>query len=184
MQQQVLFIQGGGGDGTHDEWDSKLVESLGRELGPAYEIRYPRMPNEAEPTYASWKAALENELATLHDGAILVGHSLGGTILINAVGAEPPELALRGVFLVAAPFVGKHGWPSEDIEPVADLGASLPAQVPVYLYHGSEDETVPFEHVGLYARAIPQAVVRRLTGRNHQLNDDLSEVAADIRRLG
>lgn len=29
---QVLFIQGGGA-GTHDEWDGKLVESLRRELG-------------------------------------------------------------------------------------------------------------------------------------------------------
>jgi len=37
--------------------------------------------------------------------------------------------------------------------------------------------------IGLYARAIPQAVVRRLTGRDHQLNNDMSEVAADIRRL-
>jgi len=40
-----------------------------------------------------------------------------------------------------------------------------------------------YEHVGLYARAIPQAVVRRLTGRDHQLNNDMSEVATDIRRL-
>ena len=54
----------------------------------------------------------------------------------------------------------------------------------VYLYHGSKDETAPFEHVHLYAQAIPQAVVRRLSGRDHQLNNDMSEVAADIRRLG
>jgi predicted alpha/beta hydrolase family esterase len=180
---QVLFIQGGGARGTHDEWDSKLVASLERELGPDYEIHYPLMPNEAEPKYARWKAALESELAKLHDGAILVGHSIGATILVNALGEGPPGLKLRGVFLIAAPFVGKGGWPSEDIAPMSGLGAKLPAQVPVYLFHGSKDETAPFEHVDLYARAIPQAVVRRLADRNHQLNDDMSEVAADIRRL-
>jgi hypothetical protein len=38
--QQILFIQGGGA-GAHDEWDDKLVESLRRELGTGYEIRYP-----------------------------------------------------------------------------------------------------------------------------------------------
>jgi predicted alpha/beta hydrolase family esterase len=183
MPHQVLFIQGGGAEGTHDEWDDKLVASLGRKLGPDYEILYPLMPNEADPKYAHWKAALENQLAQLHDGAVLVGHSIGATILINALGEEPPDVALRGVFLIAAPFVGKDGWPSEDIEPMSGLGARLPAQVPIYLYHGSEDETAPFEHVSLYARAIPQAVVRRLTGRDHQLNDDMSEVAADIQRL-
>ena len=42
----------------------------------------------------------------------------------------------------------------------------------------------PFEHVRLYAKAIPRAVVRRLSGRDHQLNNDMSEVGADIRRLG
>ena len=113
----------------------------------------------------------------------MVGHSIGGTILINTLVEESPDLALSGIFLLAAPFVGEGGWPSEDIKPMSDLGKSLPAQTPVYAYHGSEDETVPFEHVGLYARAIPHAVVRRLTGRDHQLNNDLSEVAADIRRL-
>ena len=33
MPHQVLFIQGGGAEGTHDDWDNKLVEHLGRELG-------------------------------------------------------------------------------------------------------------------------------------------------------
>ena len=184
MPRQVLFIQGGGADGTHDEWDNKLAESLERELGPDYEIRYPRMPNEADPKYARWKAALRKEFATLDDGAILVGHSIGGTILISTLAEEPPDLALRGIFLLAAPFVGDRGWPTDDIAPMSDLGKSLSSQPPIYLYHGSDDETAPLEHVGLYAEAIPQAVVRRLTGRDHQLNNDLSEVAADIRRLG
>ena len=183
MPHQVLFIQGGG-EGAHDEWDNKLVESMGRELGPNYEIRYPHMPNEADPKYARWKAALRKEFGRLDDGAILVGHSIGGTILINALAEEAPDLALNGIFLLAAPFVGESGWPSEDIKPMSGLGKKLPAQTPVYVYHGSEDDTAPFEHAGLYARAIPQAIVRRLPGRDHQFNNDMSEVAADIRRLG
>ena len=110
-------------------------------------------------------------------------YGIGGTILINTFVEESPDLASSGIFLLAAPFVGEGGWPSEDIKPMSDLGKRLPAQTRVYAYHGSEDETVPLEHVGLYARAIPQAVVRRLTGRDHQLNNDMSEVATDIRRL-
>jgi predicted alpha/beta hydrolase family esterase len=183
MPHQVLFIQGGGAEGVHDEWDNRLVEDLGRELGPDYEIRYPQMPKEAEPDYARWKAALKREFGRLDDGLILLGHSIGGTILIHALAEETPDLQLRGIFLLAAPFVGEDGWPGEDIKPVSDLGRRLPEQIPVYVYHGSEDETVPYEHIGLYARAIPQAVVRRLTGRDHQLDNDMSEVAADIRRL-
>lgn len=182
MPHQVLFVQGGG-EGTHDEWDNKLVESLGHELGADYQIRYPRMPDEAEPNYARWRAALEKELAKLGDGAILVGHSIGGTILINTLADVPPERALRGIILVAAPFVGEGGWSSDDIQPMANLGEELPPRTPVHIFHGSKDETAPLAHASLYAKAIPRAVVRQLAGRNHQLDDDMSEVAADIRRL-
>jgi predicted alpha/beta hydrolase family esterase len=184
MTRQLLFVQGGGGKNAHDEWDSKLVESLERELGPDYEIRYPRMPNEEDPNYASWKADLRKELDKLDDGAILVAHSIGATILAHSLAEDPPKRPPTGIFLVSMPFIGKDGWSSDDIKPDPKLGSKLPEQSSVYLYQGSEDEIVPFEHARLNAKAIPQAVVRKLAGRNHQLDNDMSEVAADIRRLG
>src|SRR5262245_16685401 len=180
MTKQVLFVQGGG-DGTHDDWDNKLVESLSKELGPGYEIRYPVMPNEANPSYAAWKEVLETEIAALKSGAVLVGHSVGGTILINVLAERAPKRA-AAIFLIAAPFVGEGGWTSEDIKP--DFAVRFPKGLPVFLYHGSEDEIAPFAHVDLYAEAIPGAHVRRLQGRDHQLNNDLLEVANDIRGLG
>ncbi len=182
MRTHVLFIQGGGA-GTHDEWDNKLVASLERELGNGYEIRYPRMPDEADPSYAAWRPALLDELARLGDGAIVVGHSVGGTILLHALAEQPPTRALGGVLLIATPFVGEGGWPSDEIETRADLSACLPRETPIILYHGTDDDSVPVAHADLYARAIPHATVRRLAERNHQLDDDMREVAADIRRL-
>ena len=136
MKKQVLFIQGGGA-GVHDEWDNKLVDSLRQELEPDYDVRYPRMPKAADPSYTLWKAMLAEEIGGLDDGAILIGHSVGGTILINALAETPPSRKLAGIFLIAAPFVGPGGWPSEDIRPTANLGARLPPKTPIYLYHSS-----------------------------------------------
>lgn len=182
MRRQVLFVQGAG-QGTYDEWDNKLVNSLAQALGRDYGICYPRMPNEADPAYLIWKKALGKEFARLNAGAILVGHSVGATVLINTLAADPPHFEVGGIFLIAAPFIGKGGWPSDDIEPREELGADLPDGVPIYLYHGTDDGIVPVAHVELYAQAIPQAVIRRLEGRDHQLNDDLKEVAKDIMSL-
>ncbi len=182
MKKQILFVQGGGA-GTHDEWDKKLVDSLARELGPGYDIRYPRMPEEADPSFVGWKTALAGEVAKLDDGAMLVGHSIGGTILIAALAEAAPGRVLCGVFLVAAPFVGTGGWPGEDIRMMDDLGVRLPPDTPIFLYHGSEDDTAPIAHVELYERAISGAVVRRLHGRDHQLNNDLAVLADDVRTL-
>jgi predicted alpha/beta hydrolase family esterase len=182
MAKQVLFIQGAG-EGVHDCWDSKLVASLERELGEGYVVRYPRMPGEDDPTYAAWKAALTAEFNALQDGAILVGHSVGGTILIHVLAELPPKPAIGGLFIIAAPFIGDGGWPSDDIDDT-DLSERLPPGVPVYLYHGTNDEIVPTAHVHLYADAIPHAVVRMLEHSDHQLNEDMSDVARDIRSVG
>lgn len=179
---QILFIQGGG-EGTHDQWDNKLVASLADKLGPSYEISYPRMPNEGDPSYAAWRDAIAKAIAGLLDNPILVGHSVGATILVNALAENPLQKKLAGIFLIATPFIGPGSWPSDDIKPAQNLGARLPENTPIYFYHGSEDETAPMGHLELYRQAIPQARVRRLDGRDHQLNNDLSEVAADIREL-
>lgn len=179
---QVLFVQGGGA-GTHDEWDHRLVDSLTRALGDGYEVRYPRMPDEDDPGYVPWSAALRQELAVLDDGAVVVGHSVGGTVLVHTLASGPPPAALSAVVLVAAPFVGEGGWPAEGFEPPSDLGAALPPGVPVHVFHGLADDTVPASHAGLYARAVPRAQVHGLPGRDHQLDDDLTEVAAVIAGL-
>ena len=176
---QILFIQGGG-VGAHDEWDDKLVESLRRELGDGYEVRYPRMPDEDDPSYARWSAAIRRELADLDDDAVVAGHSVGATILINTLAEQPPERGLGMIVLIAAPFVGEGGWPSDDFELPSDLGARLPQGVRVHVFHGLQDETAPPSHAGRYAQVIPQAQVHRLPGRDHQLNNDLSEVAKAI----
>jgi hypothetical protein len=117
MKDQVLFIQGGG-KAVHDQWDHRIVENLERELGPDYEVRYPRMPHEADPKYSDWKAALKQQFARLDEGAIVAGHSIGGTILLRTLADDRPRQNLGGI-LIAPPFVGDGGWQSEDVGPVS-----------------------------------------------------------------
>jgi pimeloyl-ACP methyl ester carboxylesterase len=193
---QLLFVQGGGA-GTHDAWDNRLVDSLRRHLADGYEIRYPRMPDEDDPRYATWSAAIARELAGLDDGAVVIGHSVGGTILAAVLASRPPSRLpslfpsplpslfpsrLPGrtpaaIVLIAAPFVGAGGWPGEEFELPHDLGARLPQGVPLHVFHGLRDETAPPSHAELYRRAVPQAQLHLLPGRDHQLDDDLGEVA-------
>jgi pimeloyl-ACP methyl ester carboxylesterase len=181
-RRQVLFIQGGGA-GTHDEWDDKLADSLRQDLGDAYEIRYPRMPVEDDPSDAAWGPAISEATADLEDGAIVVGHSVGGTLLIHTLAERRPDVTLGAIVLIAAPFVGVGGWPGEEFDLPSNLGALLLAGVPVHVFHGLEDDEVPPAHADLYARAIPQARLHWLPGRDHQLCNDLGEVATLIRTL-
>jgi predicted alpha/beta hydrolase family esterase len=60
------------------------------------------MPHEDEPSDASWKPALQKAFETLRDRAILVGHSVGGTILIKVLAEQisprkPRAILARGI---------------------------------------------------------------------------------------
>ena len=106
-------------------------------------------------------------------GAVVAGHSSARILVIARRAAAGDRLA--------SPSVGEGGWPGDEFELTSDLGARLPPGVRVHVFHGLRDETAPPSHAGLYARAIPQAQVRQLPGRDHQLNNDLSEVAEAVR---
>jgi pimeloyl-ACP methyl ester carboxylesterase len=142
--------------------------SLGR-CQPAESVAIPATAANSAPS-----------MTALDDGAVVAGHSVGGMILINALAERPPERELRAIVLIAAPFVGAGGWPGDEFELPHDLGARLPQGVPVHVFHGLQDETAPPSHADLYARVIPQAQLHRLPGRDHQLDNDLSEVAKMI----
>jgi hypothetical protein len=181
-QEKLLFIQGGS-DGAHRE-DAKLVASLREALGPRYRVRYPRMPGESDPDYSAWKARIARELSGLGT-AILVGHSIGASVIAKFLTEKAPRPDVAGIFLIATPFWHDHEvWRWADVELPPDASSRFPVGIPIYLYHGQDDEVVPSSHLDMYAGLLPHAVVRRLPGRNHQLNDDLSEVARDIEGVG
>jgi predicted alpha/beta hydrolase family esterase len=138
------------------------------------------MPDEGNPSYARWSTAIRREMASLDDGAVVAGHSVGAAIVLNALAQQAPEKGLGAIVLIAPSFVGEGGWRSAEFEPnerPRREAASRCADV----FHGLRDETAPPSHADLYALAIPQAQVHQLPGRDHQLNNDMSEVAETIR---
>jgi predicted alpha/beta hydrolase family esterase len=177
-----VFVQGGGRD-VHDSWDSRMVASLEQALGPGYAVHYPRMPDEGDPDPTAWKRAIARELSKMNDAVVLVGHSVGAAILLDYL-ADSDLGRLSGVFLIAPPFIGDGGWPSDKLRPTKELVADLPDGVPLHIYQGDHDDTVPLSHSRLFEKALPRAIVRRLADRDHQLDDDLSELARDITLLG
>jgi predicted alpha/beta hydrolase family esterase len=181
MKRHVLFVHGGG-EGAH-EADEKLAASLRDALGVGYDVRSPKMPNEGSPEVGAWKGKIAGELATMDGEAILVGHSVGAHMLLKYLSEEEVEKPIAGMFLVAAPYAGTGGWELEEDALPEDFASKLPEGLPVFLYHGRDDEEVPFGHLALYEAKLPRATVRASDGRGHQFGDDLSEVARDVREV-
>jgi predicted alpha/beta hydrolase family esterase len=180
MKKQILFIQGGG-EGAYEE-DRKLVAYLRNALGDAYEVLYPKMPGENAPDYEPWKVQIKKELAALAGEAILIGHSLGGSVLLKYVSEERIEKPIAALCLIATPYWGgDDDWQYDGYRLQEGFASKLPSRAKIFIYHSRDDEIVPFGHLALYAEKIPQATIRELDGRGHQLNNDLSEVVEDIK---
>ena len=181
MTKQVLFIQGGGGEEDYAA-DAKLVASLRENLGDGYAVHYPRLPTGPEPDFGR-QAQIEKAVSSLPSNLVLVGHSLGASMLLKYLSETPGPKRVAGVFLLATPFwSGPEDWKQGFIlHP--DFAGKLPQNLPVYFYHCEDDEVVPFTQLGLYAQRLPQAIIRPIPHGGHQFNDDAALVARDIKAL-
>lgn len=185
MTEQILFIHGAGA-GAHQE-DQALVDNLQERLGSGYDIHYPRMPKEGSPEYPLWQERLTKELAGLEGELILVGHSLGASVLLKYVSEEKMGQPVRGLFLLATPYWGAEDWQADAYTLREDFPATLPETMPIFFYQSRGDTIVPFSHLGLYRDALPQATFCELDKDDeyggHQFGNSLAEVADDIKSL-
>jgi predicted alpha/beta hydrolase family esterase len=181
MNKHVLFIQGGGSEEDYAA-DAKLVASLQEVLGESYVIHYPLLPNESEPDFGR-KKQIGKEISLIKGEVILVGHSLGASMLLKYLSETEIRKKIAGIFLISTPFwSGDEDW-KQGLKLHTDFASKLPKNVPIFLYHSKDDEEVPFDHLELYAQNLPQATIRKITRGGHQLNNDLSLIAKDVKSL-
>jgi uncharacterized protein len=183
MKKQVLFIQSAGSQDLH-QGSSDLVAYLKDALGDEYNLIYPKMPNPENPKYTLWKAQLEKEFASLDGEIILIGHSLGGSVLLKYLSEEACKQSISGLFIIAAPYWGEDDdWQVEEYTLQENFASKLPQISEMYFYHSRNDEIVPSVHLEHYKEKLPQANTRILDGSEHAFSDGLPELVNDIKEL-
>jgi predicted alpha/beta hydrolase family esterase len=181
MSRQVLFIQGGGNGGY--EADAALASSLQEALGVGYDVKYPLInANENAPDFG-WTKQLAEKIAASGDNLFIVAHSFGASLLLKYLSENSPENKIAGIFLIATPFChGDEAWKA-GFKLQEDFAEKLPKGIPVFFYHCRDDEEVPFSHLSVYKQKLPRANFREIPRGGHQMNNDLSLVAEDIKSL-
>ncbi|MFD1032384.1 alpha/beta fold hydrolase [Metaplanococcus flavidus] len=181
MVKQVLFIHSAGPQGEQ-QGSSRLLKYLNDELGSDFRLLAPKMPTPEDPKYPEWKQVLKEEIASLEDGAILLGHSIGGSALLKFLSEEELGKSFAKVITIAAPYWGiDENWQLKDFELAEDFSARSSLLPDAVLFHSIDDEIVPFEHLEKYMESLPGATVRQLSGKDHIFQDGLPEAIEEIR---
>jgi len=179
-KQTLLFVQGAG-DMWEPEGSGVLLNYLREQLGDLVDIVGPEMPDAAiGPHYDKWRDQITRELAAIDGAALVVGHSVGASVVVKCLSEKKAPTNVSALFLVSTPWWGPDGWGYDEFGLADDFEKRLPA-VPTFLYQSRGDPHVPFEHLGIYERHLSDAQLRVIEGTEHSFTDGLPELVEDIR---
>ena len=100
MKEQILIFHGykAHGDSVWIPWLAQNLEQAG------HKVLHPTLPNPAEPNLQDWKNAAQQSIASTQGPLVLIGHSLGGTLLLHLLEEDQPWFSrLSRVILLGSP---------------------------------------------------------------------------------
>jgi len=206
MKKQIIYIGGGESFLKHEDYLERLNNrplwhmeeesnlktttswktTLEEELGDAWRVIIPPMPNRENAKYEEWKIWFERHFEYLSDGAVLVGCSLGAMFLGKYLTEETTPFKTGGVILMAAAL------PLDDID-TKDCGdflvdfdaisAVTDKHERVIIMHSKDDFVVPYTHGEKLAELLPKAEFITFEDKNHFLIPEFPELVEKIKEL-
>ncbi|HSX24849.1 MAG TPA: alpha/beta fold hydrolase [Candidatus Andersenbacteria bacterium] len=200
MKQHVLVVHGGTSFDTYQQYLDFIktreltVEtltqcidwrfSLPHELGNAFQVLVPNMPNGGNAKYIEWSIWFTRCISLLKGNPIIIGHSLGGIFLVKYLSEHRIQKKLRAVILIAAPF--DH---TSTVESLHDF--ALPESLElfeeqageIFCFHSKDDPIVPLEENEKYQRKFPNAHIMLYRDRGHFRQETFPELVQLIRSL-
>lgn len=195
MKRQIFAIHGGESFETYEDFLSTISgwtltlsdiskQGWSRTLGaalPDFDCYRPQMPNSLNARYDAWKIWFDKLVPEMHDGVVLVGHSLGGIFLAKYLAENDLGKKVSSLHLVAACFDPHASGYIADFVLPASLD-KVPEQVSqIFLYASTDDTVVPFSDAESYQKAFPSATLMRFSDRGHFNQETFPELVANIK---
>lgn len=182
LKKQLLFIHSAGSQKS-GQGSSGLAAFIKSSLGEEYHVLCPRMPEPENPQCTSWQEQLKEEFSLIKNDVMLIGHSLGGSVLLKFLCEEEIDITIAGLFLIAAPFWGSDdNWQNDEFMLPEGFPSTLPSINNLVLYHSKDDPIVPFTHMEHYKKHFSHAHARVLEGDDHYFHEGLPRLIADVQK--
>lgn len=194
---QVIIIHGGTTFATYDKYLDSLrnktisVErlmatptwksTLQTDLGDAYQVLTPSMPNPTNARYDEWALWFKRIAEIAEDDCILIGHSLGGIFLAKYLSSNTFPKHIKATILIAAPYDDET---DEDLTgfKITELSPRLSEQAGKFtLFFGTDDPVVSVHEAEKYRRELPDAAFVLQSAPDHFNSTHFPELADIIR---
>ncbi|WP_082233078.1 alpha/beta hydrolase [Halobacillus massiliensis] len=179
----IVFIHSAGPQ-ENSQGSSPFILNLKKSLTTEYQLRTPKMPDPENPRYIAWENRLKEEFSKLDGEVILIGHSLGGSVLLKYLSEERCPFNISGLFVLGSPYWGlEEDWQFPEFSLSDDFASRLPDIKQIFLYHSVDDEVVSIAHYEHYIRRLPEADARKLQRYGHLFKEVPPEFLKDIYSL-
>ena len=175
----ILFIHSAGKQSMM-EGSYGLISSLRKSLHLPFTLHAPAMPEPENPRYKNWKLVIEKHFNKINGSIILIGHSLGGSVLLKFLSEEKIKIHIAAMFLISTPYWGMKNWEIDEFTLHSNFENNLPDIPDLFLYHSHKDQWVPFLHMLYYKEKFPNAEIRILEGSDHNFSNGIPQLITDI----
>lgn len=184
MPRDLIFIHSAGPQGG-DNGSNRLVARLETALGDPFRIIVPDMPDPERPDADAWLTGIDQVVSQANPGAVLMGHSLGGSVILQYLARNPDfwreNSQISAVFIAAAPFWGLPDWEIDEFTLTGDEVNALQDCKNLHFCHSRDDNIVGFDHCETYLRHLPQATQIALDSAGHMMTEgDLASMVEKI----
>ena len=197
--QQILVIHGGTTFAQYDEYvkslSSKTItvdrltyqpmwkERLQDNLGYAYQVLLPSMPNKTNARYSEWKTYFKNLETILTDDCILIGHSLGAVFLAKYLSENNISYKIKATILIAAPHSDETEEDLTDfkIAVISDLFTKQAGKVTFFF--GLDDPVIAQSEIKKYQIEVPSAEFKIIPAPDHFMREDFPELTKLLTEL-
>jgi predicted alpha/beta hydrolase family esterase len=192
-KKQVVFIPGGESFASNEEfleflrstdfdpyresarkWREHLQEEI-EVVGGEY--LFLEMPNRLNAQYAAWVICFEKLMPYLHDGMVLIGHSLGGGFLVRYLSTNTLPVAVSQLHLVA-PAISEENCPGMgEFDTNLNTFTSWQGQVnQTHVWYSDDDQIVPAIESKQLLEKLSTAIPHQFSDRGHFLMEEFPEI--------
>jgi uncharacterized protein len=119
-----------------------------------HEVTAPQLPDAENPNEQAWNEALLEEVRTVDDETIVVGHSLGGAMALRFLEAVEARSTPRACLLISTPWMIRSEKFRGFFLSELDFEVLMWKVSRFAVLHSKEDDVIPFDHAQKYEKVL------------------------------